>query len=116
MALAKANDFFDPMNYLNKPGFLDKDDVIKMQADEIECLRKELYGAQEMNQMYINDIIRIQKEQTKDWPDVLDLSVRSFMAVHKTNELMGSPWIVIPLMVVFFCLGAVAGALFITSK
>ena len=104
------------MNYLNKPGFLDKDDIIKMQADQIECLRNEVYELRETSQMYINDIIKIQKEQMKDAPDVLDEAVRSFMAIHKTNELMGSPWIVIPLMLVFFCLGAVAGALFITSK
>ena len=104
------------MSYLNKPGFLDKDDVIKMQSDQIECLRKELHGAQEMNQIYYNDIIRIQKEQMKNAPDVLDVAVRTFMAVHKTNELMGSPWITFPLMVVFFGLGAVTGALFILTK
>jgi hypothetical protein len=98
------------MSYLNKPVFLEKDDLIKMQADQIECLRKELHGAQEMNQMYINDIIKIQKEQMKDCDDVLDVAVRSFMAVHKTNELMGSPWITFPLFILFFGLGIVLGA------
>lgn len=104
------------MSYLNKPGFLEKDDVIKMQADQIECLRREVHGLRETTQTYINDIIKIQNEQMKDQPDVLDEAVRTFMAIHRTNELMGSPWIFIPLMVVFFGLGAVTGALFILNK
>jgi hypothetical protein len=94
----------------NHKGFLSNEDLIKVQASEIEYLRKELYAANETRQMYLNDITKLMNEKDKDKGEVLEVAIQSFMAVHGTYQLMGSPWVVFPLCIIFFCLGAVVGA------
>ncbi len=102
------------MIYIDKPGFLSKDDVIKVQASEIEDLRKELYQHREMAQDHLRRFDELVKENDRlrmEGVDdsILDVTYRSFIAVHKTNQQMGSPWVVGPFYFLFLALGIAIG-------
>lgn len=83
------------MIYNDKPGFLDKDDVIRAQAYDIDRLREEIREhiyVKEMHREYIDKLLKEQMEGYKgpSFVDVIDAVART--GAHEAGYWVTRAW------------------------
>lgn len=83
------------MIYNDKPGFLDKDDVIRAQAYDIDRLREEIrehIAVKEMHREYIDKLLKEQMEGYKgpSFVDVIDAVART--GAHEAGYWVTRAW------------------------
>lgn len=95
------------MNYSNSPGYLEKDDIIKMQQADIEMLRRELRGRECANEMYRRDIDKLLKEQMEGYKgpsltEIIDAVART--GAHEAGYWVTRAWAHIIIAAISGCL------------
>lgn len=82
-------------SYIDKPGYLDKDDILKMQQAEIEMLRQEIREhiyVKEMHREYVDKLLKEQMEGYKgpSFVDVIDAVART--GAHEAGYWVTRAW------------------------
>lgn len=83
------------MIYNDKPGFLDKDDVLKMQRAEIDMLRQEIREHIYVKEMHREQVDKLLKEQMEGYKgpsfvDIIDAVART--GAHEAGYWVTRAW------------------------